>query len=191
MLLASRSWRNCVCLKELSHETFRPVFWPVWIYLGLKRNHFSFLYIKEGSLILDSYFKYWCVSCQTFSEIRRISENDWQLSSRFSNFSLFWVSGPPRNAAKGVNTSRRFVESPRMIDNIFRGSPRMFFNNISVSSIRCQSFSEICRISEKVWYETHQYLKSLYKVRELSFKLKNHKRFTFRPRCIHTGQKKA
>jgi hypothetical protein len=65
-------------------------------------------------------------------EILRISE-DWQLSMRFSNFSLFWVSGSPRNAAKGVNTSRRFVECPRMIDNQFSGSPRTFFNNISVS----------------------------------------------------------
>jgi hypothetical protein len=27
------------------------------------------------------------------------------------NFFKFWVSGPPRNAAKGVNTSWRFVES--------------------------------------------------------------------------------
>jgi hypothetical protein len=52
---------------------------------------------------------------------------------RFSNFSLFWVSGSPRNAAKGVNTSWSFVESPRMIDNQFSGSPRLFFNNISVS----------------------------------------------------------
>jgi hypothetical protein len=133
------SVENLVGLKGLSHEIFRPVFWPVWIYLGLNGNRFSFLNFKEGSLILDSCFKYWCVSCQTFSEIRRISEKDWQLSLRFSNFSLFWVSGPRRNAAKGVNTSRRFVEFPRMIDNLFRGSPRMFYNNISVSLIRCQS----------------------------------------------------
>ncbi len=33
----------------------------------------------------------------------------------------------------------------------------MFFNKISVSDI-CQSFSEIRRISEKVWYEAHQNL---------------------------------
>jgi hypothetical protein len=88
---------------------------------------------KDVSFILDSNFKYWCVSYQTFAEILRISEKDWQLSKRFSNFSLFWVSGPPRNAAKGVNNSRRFYESPRMIDNQFSGSLRMFFNNISIS----------------------------------------------------------
>ncbi len=98
-----------------------------------------FLNFKEGSSILETYFKYWCVPYQTFSEIPQISEKDSQLSPRFSNFSLFWVSGPPRNAAKGVNSdwqpilrfsenvlqqhkrvyktvvnpSRRFYESPR------------------------------------------------------------------------------
>ncbi len=123
-------------LKGLSHEIFRPVFLPVWIYLGLNGNRFSFLNFKEDSFILDSYFQYWCVSCQTFSEIRRISKKDWQLTWHFSNFLLFWVSGPPRNAAKGVNTSRRFVESLRMIDTLFHGSPRIFFNNISVSLIQ-------------------------------------------------------
>jgi hypothetical protein len=117
-------------LKGLSHKIFSPVFWLVWIYLGLNGNRFSFLNFKEGSLILDSYFKYWCISCQTFSEIHRISEKDWQLSSRFCNFSLFLVSSPPRNAAKGVNTSWRFV------DNLFNSSLRMFFNNISVSLIQ-------------------------------------------------------
>ncbi len=123
-------------LKGLAHEIFRPLFWPVWIYLGLNWNPFWFLNFKEGSLILDSYFKFWCVSCQTFSDIHRISEKDWPLSLRFSNFSFFWVSSPPRNAAKDVNHSRRFYKSPRMIDNLFRGSSRMFFNNISMSLIQ-------------------------------------------------------
>jgi hypothetical protein len=109
------------------------IFWLEWIYLGLNENCCWILNFKEGSSVLDSYLKYWCVPYQTFSEILRISEKVWQLSPRFSNFSFFWVSGPPRKAAKGVNTSRRFYESPRMIDNQFRGSPRMFSNNISVS----------------------------------------------------------
>jgi hypothetical protein len=47
-----------IVLKELSHEVFTPVFWLVWIYLGLNGNRFSFLNFKEGSLILDRYFKY-------------------------------------------------------------------------------------------------------------------------------------
>jgi hypothetical protein len=65
-------------LKGLSHEIFRPVFWPVWIYLGLNGNRFWFLNFKEGSLILDSYL----------------------------SFDAFHVK-----------PSRRFVESPRRIDN--------------------------------------------------------------------------
>ncbi len=120
-------------LKGLLHEIFTVIFWLEWIYLGMKGNRFWFLNFKDVSSILNSYFKYWCVSYQTFSEICRIFEKDWQLSTQFSNFSLFWVSGSLRNAAKGVNTSRRFVESPRMIDNQFSGSPRKFLNNISIS----------------------------------------------------------
>jgi hypothetical protein len=45
----------------------------------------------------------------------------------------------------------------------------------------CQSFSEIRRISEKVWYGTHQYLKLLAKIEETSLKFQNQKRFPFRP----------
>ncbi len=58
------------------------------------------------------------------------------LKTEFAVLQFFLVSGPPRNAAKGVSTSRRFVESPSMIENSFRGSPRMFFNNKSVSLIQ-------------------------------------------------------
>jgi hypothetical protein len=63
-------------LKGLSHEIFRPIFWPVWMHLCLNVNHLWFFNFKEGSSILYSYFKYWCVSYRTFSEIRRISEKD-------------------------------------------------------------------------------------------------------------------
>ncbi len=45
------------------------------------------------------------------------------------------------------------------------------------------------RISEKVWQEMHQNLKFLSQIEEASLKLKNQKRFIFRPRSIHTGQK--
>ncbi len=41
-------------LKGTAHEIFRPV----WIYLGLNGNRFSFLNFKEGYLILEGYFKY-------------------------------------------------------------------------------------------------------------------------------------
>ncbi len=66
-------------LKRLSHEIFLPVFRPVWMHLGLNVNRLWFFNFKKSSLILYSYFKYCCVSYETFSEFRRISEKDWQL----------------------------------------------------------------------------------------------------------------
>ncbi len=117
---------------------FSGLFLPVWIYLGLNGNRFWFLILKRVlwfKTVILSIDAFHAKPSRRFYELR-ISEKDWQLSSRFSNFSFFWVSGPPRNAAKGVNYSRRFVESPRMIDNLFRSSPRMFFNNINVSLIQ-------------------------------------------------------
>jgi hypothetical protein len=48
--------------------------------------------------------------------------------------------------------------------------------------LSCQSFSEIHRIPEKVWYETHQYLNWLSKIEGISLKLENQMRFIFRPR---------
>jgi hypothetical protein len=56
-----------------------------WIYLGLNSNCFWFSNLRQGPLILDSHFKNQCVSYQTFSEILRISEKDWQLNPRFFN----------------------------------------------------------------------------------------------------------
>jgi hypothetical protein len=47
-----------VPLKGLSHEIFMVIFWLEWIYLGLNENRNWFLNFKEGSSILDSYFKY-------------------------------------------------------------------------------------------------------------------------------------
>jgi hypothetical protein len=46
--------------------------------------------------------------------------------------------------------------------------------------LSCQSFLEILRISKKVWYETDQYLKLLSKIKDISLKFKNQKRFPFR-----------
>ncbi len=47
-----------VPFKVLSHEIFTVIFWLEWIYLGLNKNRYWFLTFKEGSSILDSYFKY-------------------------------------------------------------------------------------------------------------------------------------
>ncbi len=41
-------------LKGLSHEIFGPVFWPVWMYLGLNVNRLWFLNVNDALLILDN-----------------------------------------------------------------------------------------------------------------------------------------
>jgi hypothetical protein len=38
-------------LKGLSHEIFGPVFWPVWMHIGLNKNRFWFLNFKEAPSI--------------------------------------------------------------------------------------------------------------------------------------------
>jgi hypothetical protein len=73
---------NLHSLKGLSHEIFGPVYWPVWMHLGLNKNRFWFLNFKEAPSIWGSHFKFLCVSVQTFSEILRISENYWQLRTQ-------------------------------------------------------------------------------------------------------------
>jgi hypothetical protein len=41
-------------LKRLSHEIFGPVFWPVWMYVGLDVNRLRFLNFNDAPLILDN-----------------------------------------------------------------------------------------------------------------------------------------
>ncbi len=43
-----------VSLKGLSHEIFGPVFWPVWMYLGLNVNRLWFSNFNYALLILDN-----------------------------------------------------------------------------------------------------------------------------------------
>ncbi len=45
-------------LKGLSHEILRPVFWPVWIHLGLHVNRFKFYNCYDAPLIFGSYFQF-------------------------------------------------------------------------------------------------------------------------------------
>jgi hypothetical protein len=47
-------------------------------------NHFCFLNFNNVPPILDNFWKFYCLSGQTFSETLRISEKGWQLSPRFS-----------------------------------------------------------------------------------------------------------
>ncbi len=112
-------------LKGLSHEIFMVIFWLEWIYLGLNGNRFWFLNFKEGSTILDSYFKYWCVPYQTFSEICRISKKDGQLSPRFSNFSFFLGK---RSSEKRCKRCQYFSEICRISENDWQLAPRFSEN---------------------------------------------------------------
>jgi hypothetical protein len=43
--------KEAACLKGLSHEIFEPVYWPIWIHLGLNENRFWFLNFKEAPSI--------------------------------------------------------------------------------------------------------------------------------------------
>jgi hypothetical protein len=38
-------------LRGLSHEIFGPVYWPVWMHLGLNKNRFWFLNFKGAPSI--------------------------------------------------------------------------------------------------------------------------------------------
>ncbi len=162
--------------------------------VGLNVHSFWFLHFNDATSILDNYFKFWWASgqsCQSFSEILRISDKVGQLSLQFSKFHGSLVSSSPRNAAQSINTSRRFLETLRRIDNWVCDSLRIFFNNISVSSrslqqkenflenhrFSCQSFSEIFRISDKVWHEKHYKLTWLSQIKRPSLKFKKQKRF--------------
>ncbi len=62
-----------------------------------------------------------------------------------------------RTAELVVNHSRRFYESPRSIDTLCNVSRRTANpeEKLENRGLGCQSL----RISEKVWYGTHQYLK--------------------------------
>jgi hypothetical protein len=52
-----QNWEN-KDLKGLSHEIFWPVFWPVWVHLGLNMNCLWFLNFNGAPSILDNYFKF-------------------------------------------------------------------------------------------------------------------------------------
>ncbi len=81
-----------------------------------------------------------------------------------------------------VNHSRRFYKFLRSIDtrcSVFGGLLTQKKEKMENCGLSCQSFSEILRISEKVWYETHQYLNWLSKIEGISLKLKKQKAVPF------------
>jgi hypothetical protein len=70
------------------------------------------------------------------------------------------ILGEPRNWLSiilGVSSNLREVLTPFAA---FLGGPlTQKKEKLENRGLSCQSFSEIRRISEKVWYGTHQYLK--------------------------------
>ncbi len=134
------------------------VAWDFWAYLLVcmdasrpNKNRFWFLNFKEAPSIWNSHFKFWCVSIQTFSEILRISEKDWQLSPRFSEIYLNCqlladtlmllknILGEPKTVADPsqrtgdsvANPSQKFYESPRIIYTLSSISRRSAYQNFT------------------------------------------------------------
>ncbi len=70
------------------------------------------------------------------------------------------ILGEPRNKLSiilGDSTNLREVLTPFAV---FLGGPlTQNKEKLENRKLSCQSFSEILHISEKVWHETHQYLK--------------------------------
>jgi hypothetical protein len=150
-------------LKRLSHEIFRPAFWPLWMHLHLNMNHVCFKNCYDAHSIFGGYLKFLCVSYQTFSEILRISKKDWQLNSWFSNnqrHAYIVEEHSRRTAELVVNYSRRSYKSLRSIDTFaaFLRGPQTQKKENWRTGLSCQSFLEILWITEEVWIETHQYL---------------------------------
>ncbi len=60
---------NMQNLKGLSHDFFRPDFWPVWMHLGLNVNCFLFSDSHDASLILDCHSQNLREGLITFSPV--------------------------------------------------------------------------------------------------------------------------
>jgi hypothetical protein len=89
-----------------------------------------------------------------------------------------------------VNHSRRFYESPRIIDTFCIANTEKK-GKLENHGLSCQSSSEILQITKRVWYEMHQYFHWPSNIKEISLKMKNQKRFLFRSRKIHSSPKKV
>ncbi len=130
------------------------------MHLGLNVNRLWFFNFKEGSSILFS---------RRFVESRRRIDN----CIKDTLMLLKNILGKPRNKLSiilGDSTNIREVLIPFAA---FLGGP-LIQNKEKMENreLSCQSFSEILRISEKIWHETHQYLKQLSQIKEPSLKFK-------------------
>jgi hypothetical protein len=148
------------CHRQLmSHEIFRPVLRPVWMHLGLNVNRLWFYKFSEAPSIFGNYFKFWCTSYETFSEIReslrRIDNCLIETLRLLKN-----ILGEPLNWLSIILGDSKNLREVLTLFGVFLGG-LLTQNKEKLENrvLSCQTFSEILRISEKVWYEAHQNLK--------------------------------
>ncbi len=146
-------------LKGLSNEIFRPVFWPVWMRLGLNVNRLWFKIFMKLLRFLAAILSFGVLHTKPswrFVESLRRSDNCLIVTLIL----LKNILGEPRNwlaIILGDSTNLREVLTPFAV---FLGGPlTQKKEKLENRGFSCESFSEIRRISGKVWYGTHQYLK--------------------------------
>jgi hypothetical protein len=123
-------------LKGLSHEIFGPVNWPVWMHIGLDKNCFWFLNVKEApryEAAILSFYAFQLKLHRRFLESRR-RIGKWACGSPI--FVDFWLAVLGETLLMGVNISRRIVESLRMIGNWVPSSRRRIGNWVPSSRRR-------------------------------------------------------
>ncbi len=152
-------------LKRLSHEIFRTFFWM----------HLTWMWTACGFKIFLKLLPF-LATILSFSALHtKPSRRFYESPRRFDNclleklMLLKNVLGEPLNWLSiilGDSTNLREILTPFAA---FLGEP-LTQNKETLENrvFSCQSFSEIRRISMKVWYETHQYLKELSKIEETS-----------------------
>jgi hypothetical protein len=131
-------------LKGLSHEIFSPVFWPVWIHLGLNVNRLWFYNFFEAPSILC-----FIPNLLGDSSPRRIDNcliETLMLLNNILGEPLNWLSiilGDSTNLREVLTTNSVFLGEPLTQNK----------ENLENRLLSCQSFSEILRISENDWYK--------------------------------------
>jgi hypothetical protein len=147
-------------LKGLSHEIFGPVYWPVWMHLGLSKNRFWFLNFKGAPSIWGRQFKFLCVSVQTLSEI--LATEDLVAASPSPRTGVSVANHSPRNGDSVANHSRRFYDSPiniSTLSSVSRRTTNQKSTKIGELQAQLPIILRDSRISENAWPETRQNLK--------------------------------
>jgi hypothetical protein len=114
----------------------------------------GFFNFKEGSSILYSYFKYWCVSNQTFSKILRIPD---KIDNCIKDTLMLLknILGEPQNKLSIILGDSTNLREWLTLFAAFLGGPlTQNKEKLENRKLSCQFFSEIRRISEKLWHET-------------------------------------